>query len=182
MALKTIVDIAKIMYGDVITSVTAPAAGLTGAEVAALIALASTKNVVNVHGDTWSYEEEEGSTTPFRNQLSGATYYNDLQPGAVNITFTIGQYEYQTRADLQGGTATSASWARPAESKIIYKSIIAVTKDDTYIVIPKAQVSARGSMVESKLIGLAVTVTPVETGVTGLAPEYFFDASEIVAA
>ncbi|MDR2765431.1 MAG: hypothetical protein LBB90_10440 [Tannerella sp.] len=180
MALKTIVDIAKIMYADPITSIALSSAGLTGTEVRSIIDDADTKNVVNVHGDTWSYEEEEGSTTPFKNQLSGATYYNDLQPGAVNVTFTIGQYDYDTKADLQGGTATQTSWQRAAVSKIIYKCIIAVTKDDTYIVFPKAQVTARGSMVESKLIGLAVTVTPVETGVAGLAPEILFDASVIV--
>jgi hypothetical protein len=56
----------------------------------------------------------------------------------------VGQYDYETKADLEGGTATA--WERPKVSKIIYKCVIAVTKDDTYIVFPKAQITARGRL------------------------------------
>jgi hypothetical protein len=179
MALKTIVDIARILYAAPIDSVTTPASGLTGGEVKDIIDDTDTKEVVNVHGDTWTYEEAEGSTTPFRNQLNGNTYYNDFQPGSTSVTFSIGQYDYAAKAALQGGTATATSWQRPASSGIIYKCIIAITKDGTCIVFPKAQITARGGMIESKLIGLLITATPVETGVTGLAPEKWFDAAEV---
>ena len=181
MGLKTIVDIAQLFYAEPITSIADAQDGLTGAEVKALIDDTDTKQIVNVHGDTWSYEEEEGTTTPFRNQLNGNTYYVDYQQGSTNISFSVGQYDYATKAELQGGTATTASWERPETSKVIYKSFVAVTKDDTYIVIPKAQITSRGGMIESKLIGLLLTATPVETGVAGLAPEKWFDASEIVS-
>jgi hypothetical protein len=180
MALKTITDIARILYADPIGSVASPSAGLTGTEVKAVIDDADTKEIVNVHGDTWAYEEEEGTVNPYRNQLNGNTYYNDFQPGATNASFSVGQYDYDTKADLQGGTATATSWERPKVSKIIYKCVIAVTKDDTYIVFPKAQITARGGMIESKLIGLMLNATPVETGVTGLAPEKWFNSSAIV--
>jgi hypothetical protein len=180
MALKSIVDIARILYAEPVGSVALASAGLTGTEVKAIMDDSGTKEVVNVHGDTWAYEEEEGTTTPFRNQLNGNTYYNDYQPGSTSVSFSIGQYDYATKASLQGGTATATSWERPKSSTIIYKCVIAVTKDDTYLVFPKAQIVARGGMIESKLIGLMLSATPVETGVTGLAPEKWFDSSEIV--
>jgi hypothetical protein len=180
MALKSIVDIARILYADPVASIASATTGLTGAEVKDIIGDADTKEVANVHGDTWSYEEEEGTTNPFRNQLNGNTYYNDYQPGSTKVSFSIGQYDYATKAALQGGTATATSWERPKTSSIIYKCVIAITKDDTCLVFPKAQIVARGGMIESKLIGLVLSATPVETGVNGLAPEKWFDSSEIV--
>jgi hypothetical protein len=178
MALKTIVDIAQIFYAEPVASIASPS-GLTGAEVKSLIGDTNTKQVINVHGDTWAYEEEEGTANPFRNQLNGSTYYNDYQPGATRVSFSIGQYDYATKAALQGGTATATSWERPKASKIIYKSVVAVTKDNTYIVFPKAQIVARGGMIEDKLIGLLLSATPVETGIEGLSPEKWFDEAEI---
>lgn len=172
--MKTVVDLKQLFYGDAWT-----AGPLTGAAIKAFLDNANTKEVKNVHATTWTYEEEEPSTTDYINQLNGQTYYRDNQPGATNISFTIGQYEYETKADLQGGTATPTSWVRPTNQGIVYKGFVAVTKDDTYIAIPKGQVTARGGMVEDKLIGLPVVVTPVETGIEGLASEGWFDASEV---
>jgi len=172
--MKTIVDIKQIFYGDPLTS-----GVLNGAAVKAFIASAGTKQIQNVHATTWTYEEQEGTSTDYINQLNGQTYYKDIQPGSRAINFTIGQYDYATKADLQGGTATATSWTAPENQGLINKCMVAVTKDDTYIAIPKAQISARTGMVESKLIGVMLTATPLETGVAGLAPEAWFDASEV---
>ena len=172
--MKTIVDIKQIFYGDPLTSGT-----LNGAAVKAFITSLTTKQITNVHATTWTYEEQEGNITDYINQLNGQTYYRDAEPGSRSINFTIGQYDYETKADLQGGTATATTWIAPEHQGIIYKCIVAVTKDDTYIAMPKAQINTRSGMVESKLIGMLLAATPLETGVQGLAAEGWFDASEV---
>lgn len=176
MANKTVVSIENLWYGDVLTSGT-----LTAAAVKALLAASTTKPIPNVHGDTWAYEEAEASTTDYINQLNGKVYYRDSVSGAVSMTFSIGQYDYQTKADLQGGTATEKSWTRPETSSLIYKSLVAKTKDGTYIVFPRAAIAARGGMVE-KAIGVLLSGVAMDTGVEGLASEGWFDASEVEAA
>jgi hypothetical protein len=178
MALKTVVDIKQIFYGNPISSVTSTSAGLTGGEVETFLGTA--KEIVNVHGTTFTYEEGEPTTTDYTNQLNMQTYYRDFVPAAKSINFSIGQYDYATKAELQGGTATATSWKSPKNQGIIFKTFVAVTKDDTYIVFPKAIVSARAGMVESKLIGLLFSASPIETGIEGLETECWFDASEIV--
>ena len=49
----TAVEIDELYYADPITTVTTPATGLSGAEVAAILKNAATKKVQNVHGDTF---------------------------------------------------------------------------------------------------------------------------------
>ena len=178
---KTVVSIKKLWYADPIDAIAGSA--LTGEEVYDLIADVGTKEISNVHGDTWAYEEAEASVTDYVNQLNGKVYYRDNVPGAVNMSFSIGQYDYETKAALQGGTATGATtktgWQR-GNGDLVYKCMIAKTKDDTYIVFPKAGVSARGGMVE-KAIGILLSAVALETEVTGLASECWFDATEVVA-
>jgi hypothetical protein len=179
MALKTVVDIKQIFYGDPMTSVLVPANGLTGAEVKDFLD-GNVKEIVNVHGTTFTYEEGEPSTTDYNNQLNGETYFRDYTPAAKSINFSIGQYDYATKAELQGGEATATSWKSPKNQGIIYKTFVAITKDDTYIVFPKAIVNARAGMVEDKVIGLLFSASPIATGINGLETECWFDASEIV--
>jgi len=176
---KTIVSIKELYYADPIKTIASEAAGLTGAEVKAILGNATTKQIINVHDTTFVYEEAEASITDYVNQLNGLIYYRDSTPGAVQMSFSIGQYDYQTKADLQGGTATATSWQRPSSQGLIYKSLIALTKDDTYIVFPNASINARGGMVEDKLLGLLLGGVAMETGVKGLTSEAWFDASEV---
>lgn len=173
--MKTIVSIKQLFYADAMESGT-----LNGAAVKAILDDEGTKEITNVHDTTWVYEEAEPSNTDYVNQLNGKVYYRDSTPGAVQVTFSVGQYEYQTKADLQGGTATATSWVRPETTELINKTLIAVTKDDTYIVFPKAAVVARGGMVEDKVLGLMLSAVAMDTGVTGLASEGWFDKSEII--
>jgi hypothetical protein len=175
MALKTVVDIKELYYGELLTS-----GPLTGALVKTFIDDAGTKSIENVHSTTFTYDEAEPSTTDYINQLNGQTYYRDFVPGSKQINFSIGQYDYATKAELQGGTATATSWKAPTQQGIIFKTFVAVTKDDTYIVFPKAIVTARAGMIESKLVGLLFVASPIETGIAGLETEGWFDASEIV--
>lgn len=174
----TAVEIDELYYADPITAVTDKATGLSGGEIAALLAKATTKKVQNVHGDTYQYEEAEASVTRYKNALTGEYYRETSEPGEVKINFTIGEYDYATKADLQGGKATEKSWERD-KHKPIHKCVIGKTKDGVYVVFPKAAINARGSNTD-KAVGLAVSAVPLSTGVDGLASEKWFDESEVV--
>lgn len=174
----TAVEIEELYYSDPITTVANKATGLTGAEIAAILKDAKTKQVKNVHGDTFQYEESEASTTRYKNALTGEYYRETSEPGEVKLNFTIGEYDYETKADLQGGTATDKSWER-GKYKPIHKCVIGKTKDGVYVVFPKASINGRGANTD-KAIGLAVSAFPLSTGVDGLASEKWFDASGVV--
>ena len=85
----TAVEIDELYYAESIKTVTTPATGLTGAEVAAILKNAATKQVKNVHGDTYQYEEAEASVTRYKNALTGEYYRETSEPGEVKINFTI---------------------------------------------------------------------------------------------
>ena len=174
----TAVEIDELYYAEPIATVTNKVTGLSGAEVAALLKLATTKKVQNVHGDTYQYEEAEASTTRYKNALTGEYYRETSEPGEVKINFTIGEYDFKTKEDLQGGKATDKNWER-GKYKPIHKCIIGKTKDGVYVVFPKAAINARGSNTD-KAIGLAVSAVPLSTGVEGLASEKWFDESEVI--
>lgn len=127
----TAVEIEELYYSDPIATVTNKASGLTGAEVAAILKDAKTKQVKNVHGDTFQYEESEANVTRYKNALTGEYYRETSEPGEVKLNFTIGEYDYATKADLQGGTSTEKSWER-GKHKSIHKCIIGKTKDGVY--------------------------------------------------
>lgn len=172
---KSFIGIQRLFYADPIDSITTKASGLTKAEVEALIADADTKEIKNLHQDTWGYEESDPTVTDYINQLTGTPYYRDAeQQGVPTVSFTLGEYEYEDKAALQGGKATATSWERPSTLEIIEKCIIAVSKTGVVLVFPKASIVGKGNFVE-KNIGLGVTAVPVETGVKGLASEKWFN-------
>ena len=65
----TAVEIDELYYAESIKNGSTPATGLTGAEVAAILKNAATKQVKNVHGDTYQYEEAEASVTRYKKRL-----------------------------------------------------------------------------------------------------------------
>lgn len=168
--MNTFISIKKLWYGDVMS--TAP----TAETIATLVA--SLTEVKNVHGDTWGYEESDPETTEYINALTGVNYYVDMTKQSVpTINFTMGEYEYQQKADLQGGKVIKQSekvvgWEKPSELNVVYKSIVALSKTGVYIVFPKAQITGKGD-VQEKNIGLGVKAMSVETGVEGVASEYW---------
>lgn len=172
--MNTIVSIEKLYYGNVLTT-----GSLLPAEIKAAIEATTTKQITNVHDTTWTFEEEDPSTTDYNNQLNGQTYYRDSTPGAVTMNFSVGQYEFETVADLKGGTGTSKHWTAPETSSLIYKSMFAITKDGTVIVFPRADVSAQWGMIEDKVHGLICTATMMDTGVAGLSSLGLFSLDEI---
>ena len=92
------------------------------------------------------------------------------------MNFTIGQYDFKTKADLMGGDGDATNWKRAAGIPNIKKGLIAITKDDVYVVFPKASVSAREADTD-KAIGLAVVATALEHDVKEVRSEYWFTES-----
>lgn len=136
----------------------------------------SAKEITNVHQDTWSIEEAEATRTPIKNELTGGTYRENVELGDVAMNFTIGQYDFKTKADLMGGDGDATNWKRAAGIPNIKKGLIAITKDDVYVVFPKASVSAREADTD-KAIGLAVVATALEHDVKEVRSEYWFTES-----
>ncbi|MBP1615800.1 MAG: hypothetical protein H6Q13_3248 [Bacteroidetes bacterium] len=178
----TAAGIKRILYAE--TSVIA--ADLTGTALKAIIDAAATAKheISNVHGDTWSLEESEPSTTRYKNALTGQNYRQDTEMGDIQASFTIGQYDYQTKADLMGGDVIKngdkvVGWKRASGIVETYKCLIFQTKDNQWCVFPKGAVTTREANTD-KAIGLALSGVALEPGVDGVRSEYWFDDSEVV--
>ena len=163
MAKVIAVGIKKLYYADP-AKVTGD---LTGTLLATIIKDVSTKQVENIHQDTWSIEEEEPSITEYRNQLTN-----------IQMSFTIGQYDYETKAAFMGGTGSETSWKRARGVTRIEKCMIALTEDNQYCVFPKASVIARNTNNEGA-VGIGVAAAALEPDNTAVSSEYWFDSSEV---
>lgn len=168
----TAVNIKKLWYGDT-SMITAQVTGATLATT-----LLQLTEVKNVHQDTWTLEEAEASKTNYKNQLTGKVYRSDKEMGDIAMNFTLGEYDYQTKADLLGGTATETSWERAKGKVNIEKCLVGLTEDDQYIVIPRADIAAREATTD-KAIGLPVVGTELEPTNEAVAAEYWFDSSVV---
>lgn len=169
----TAVNIKRLWYGDP-SEITAD---LTGPALFALLKTA--KEVTNVHQDTWSIEEGEHSQDTYKNQLTGATYrMGAKQMGDVTFNYTIGQYDYATKADFVGGEGTDTSWKRARGISVVEKFLVALTEDNQYAVLPKANIVAREAQTDNA-VGLACVATMLEPDAPEVAPEYWFDASVV---
>lgn len=172
------IDIKKLFYCDP----SLVAADLTLAGLKALLANDGVKEVINVHQDTWTLEETEASQESYRNQLNGEVYRKGKkQMGDLNFNFTIGQYDYPTKAEFLGGTATATSWKRARGAVDIHKCLIALTDDDQYAVLPYASIAGREATTDGA-VGLPVVGSMVAPKNTAIAPEYWFDKAAVDAA
>ena len=175
------VGIKKIIYCDT----TKVSADLTKALAKALVEDAGNKSISNVHGDTWQLEESEASVTSYKNALTDKTYRNEIQMGDINASFTIGEYDFETKAALLGGsvvtdgaeTPKNIGWKRASGKVKIYKTLMCLTEDDVWFIFPKCQVIARNASTD-KAVGLAVKGMVIEPDASGVSSEYNFDASE----
>ena len=175
--IKPFIGVKRVWYGDAVKTVTTPATGYTAAELKTQIGKMT--EVKNVHQDTWGYEESDADITEYVNELTGQPYYRDVVKAAVpTVKFTIGQYDFATKAALQGGKASADGWERKDMTAQIEKSIVAMTKSGQFIFFPKASIVGKGEMAE-KNIGLGVSAVPLETGVDGLAAEKWFDGTAV---
>ena len=174
---KPFIGIKRLWYGDVIATVTNPETGYSKKELKTQVAKMT--EVKNVHQDTWGYDESDASITDYINELTGQPYYRDVtQASSPTINFTIGEYDFATKAALQGGKAGEETWQRQDMTSLIEKSIVAMTKTGNFIVFPKANITGKGTMSE-KNVGIGVSAVPLETGVKGLASEIWFDGSKV---
>lgn len=176
------VGIKKILYVDP-SKVTAD---LTTTLAKALIADTAAKEVTNVHGETWQLEESEAGVTGYKNQLTGQNYRFDTTMGDITPSFSIGEYDYETKAALLGGSViegatagTKAGWKRASGKVIIYKCLMCLTEDDVWFIFPKTRIVSRESETD-KAVAIAVKGLVQEPSTAGVSMEYNFDASALV--
>ena len=175
--MKPFIGIKKIWYLDPLT--TAPS---NYAAVTTLTTAQGTEEVKNVHATTWSYSQDDPETTEYVNQLTGKPYYRDkTSAGAKTIAFTIGEYEFKTKADLQGGDviesgspATAIGWKSSGTLENVHKAIIAMTKEDSYIVFTNALIVGKVDQQELNL-GLGVSAVALENETANVEDEYWFN-------
>lgn len=176
------VDIKELYYCDP-TLITAD---LTPIALKQLLANSAIVKIENVHQDTWQIEESEASQDSYRNQLTGNVYrFGRKTMGELTFNFTIGRYDYATKAALLGGTVLkkggsgadkedAIGWKRARGVVEIKKCFVALTLDDQYAVLPYANTSAREANTDGA-IGLAVTATMMEPEIAAVSPEYWYD-------
>lgn len=163
---KSAVRVKQLWYGDVLSTV--PTQSTIETVVAALT------EIENVHQDTWSVEEDAPSINSYRNELNGQVYRQDKTMGDVKINFTIGQYDFTTKAALLGGTGAADSWARSREITDIKKCVVGLTYDNLYVVFPNASVAANESNTDNAT-GISVVATAMLPTDKMIASEYWFD-------
>lgn len=178
----TATGIKRILYAE--TSVVK--GDLTPATLKVMIEAAETAKheVKNVHGDTWSLEEAEASVTAYKNALSGQKYRQDMEMGDIVASFTVGQYDYQQKAELMGGDVIKGTgekiigWKRAQGIVEKYNCLMFLTKDNQWCVFPKSAVAAREANTD-KAVGLAVKASALEPDSKEVSSEYWFDAAEV---
>lgn len=155
-------------------------------------AIAAKDEVKNIHGETWNLEESEASVTGYKNQLTGKNYrYDDSGSGDLTPSFSIGQYDYKTKAALMGGKVITkggegadkdipVGWKRATGKVIINKALFCLTDDGVWFIFPNARILAREANTD-KAIAIAVKGMVQEPDIEGVASEYNFDESEVGA-
>lgn len=174
----TAANIKKLWYSETSEITT----DLTGQALHTLLQGETLKEIKNIHQDTWTIEEAEASRTNYKNQLTGQVYRSDKEMGDVAVNFTIGEYDYVTKKDLMGGDVinTDKGWKRARGKVNIEKLLVALTDDDQYCVIPRADIGAREATTD-KAVGIPVSAVELEPQNAEVAPEYWFDSSEVTA-
>lgn len=183
----SMIGIKKLYYGTAFAA--APAApyvegtagsGYSASEIKAKIAAAT--EITNIHGDLWNYEEAMNTVTPYSNKLTDEVYRSSYAKGSKKMSFTIGQYEFVLKAALQGGTAsTTVKYTGPASAAPVYKSMIALTDDDIYIVFPKSGINV-GGVTTDDAVGLKCEAIQMEGDVAGMDPFLYITKTAVDAA
>lgn len=181
------VGIKRILFADISTIT----ADITPESAKTLIQAAITDKdeVLNVHGETWQIEETEASVTGYKNQLNGQNYRYDTTPGDITPAFSIGQYDWKTKAALMGGSIVetgeekskvAVGWKRPLTKEIINKALFCLTDDNVWFIFPNAQIVAREANTD-KAIAIAVRGLVQTPKIAGVASEYNYEEDAIKA-
>lgn len=161
------IGVKKIFYGPALSSVTTPftgvvTTGLSAAELKAFLALETTEEITNVHGDNWNYEKTKPSKTYYKNKLTGLNYRaSTSDAGTSKITFSIGKYDFATKAAFEGGAANTDKYSAPKTYSDLRLTLVALTEDGVYIVYPKADIIA-GGVTTDDAIAISVEATALE--------------------
>lgn len=173
MAEYSLIGIKKLYYGQLLASVASAyvegtaGTGLSAAELKAFLAAGTTKQITNIHGDLWNYEEPIPTITEYKNKLSGKTYRADKSKNPAKFVFSVGKSDFVTKAALQGGTANDTKWSAPSSVASIEKTMVALTEDDVYIVMPRASIVGGGKTTDNA-VAIALEASAYEPSVTGL--------------
>lgn len=174
--MKPFIGLKRIWHGAPLTEVP------TKATLAQIIA--GMEEIKNVHEGTWSYTQDDPSTTDYINMLTGQPYYRDVtNAGNKTIAFTMGEYEFEDLVALSGGTVLEegAGWAASSAPQLFYNAVIAQTKTGNFIIFSNAGIIAKTSAAEQNL-GLGVTAVAMDSDTTGVASEYRFKGDGITIA
>ena len=162
------IGIKAIYYGPALSAVAKPfvdgdnTSGISPAELKAFLALVTTKQVTNVHGETWKYEKTKPTKTFYKNQLTGKNYRSYVSDaGTSKISFMIGKYDFETKAVFEGGTGGTSKYSAANQYKENALTMVALTEDGVYIVYPKADVIA-GSTTTDNALAIDVEATAME--------------------
>lgn len=174
------VGIKRLLYADT-SKVTGD---LTPAMLKSIIDDPETKEVTNVHQDTWSIAESEASVTRYNNQLTKKPYRQSTELGEVSMNFTIGEYDFETKKELMGGQtifkdgSEVIGWKRSREYEEINKCLMALSEDSVWIVFPKGAVVTHEAETDGA-VGLAVVGTAMDPENTAISSEYWYSDKEV---
>lgn len=174
------VGIKRLLYADT-SKVTGD---LTPAMLKSIIDDPDTKEVTNVHQDTWSIAESEASVTRYNNQLTKKPYRQSAELGEVSMNFTIGEYDFETKKELMGGKTIYNNgievigWKRSREYEEINKCLMALSEDSVWIVFPKGAVVTHEAETDGA-VGLAVVGTAMDPENTAISSEYWYSDKDV---
>lgn len=185
MAKKPYIGVKRIWYSDPVTTLLTP----TGLKTW----LSTATEVKNSHEGTWGYEQDDPDVTDYINELNGQTYYRDkTTQGARTINFTMGEYAYKNKADLQGGSmidktgattdieASAVGWKSDDSLTNVNKTLVAQTKTGNYIVFSNASIVGKVDQQE-KALGLGVSAVCMESETDGVPAELWWDGDSVDA-
>ena len=176
--MKPFIGIKQIWYGNVFS------AAVTTATLKEWLRAAN--EVKNSHQDTFQYTQDDPSVTDYINELTGKPYYRDItSEGNKTIAFTIGEYAFNDKVELQGGRLVGSEdggdgWEAPDNPELIYKGIVAKTKTGHYVVFTYAGIVGKTTMAE-KNMGLGVSAVAMDNPTDAVKDEYWFDGAKVDA-
>lgn len=183
---KLYIGVKRIWYSDPVTETLTPTA------LAAWLKTAT--EVKNSHEGTWGYEQDDPDVTDYTNELNGQPYYRDkTSQGARTINFTMGEYSYKNKADLQGGYMLDASgavvddeanavgWKSSDVLENVNKTLVAQTKTGNYIVFSNASIVGKVDQQE-KALGLGISAVCMESETDDVPAELWWDGTQVDAA
>lgn len=182
------IGIKAIYYGPKLSAVSTPfvdgdeATGLSASELKAFLSASTTKHVSNVHADQWNYEKTKPSKTYYKNKLTGKNYRSSTtDAGQSKITFSIGKYDFDTKAAMEGGASSTTKWSAASSYQAKELTIVALTEDGVYIVYPRADIIA-GGVTTDDAVAIAVEATSLEPDIQIESEAWISKASVDAAA